>query len=233
MRQDQERLALETSNCSLRDLFWRQDTVTGLRARWKPVQQWRVHGLRTKNGYLDAVIAMGNRNIFCKADRGVFGRRIDRASDLRQETRSRDRVEQISAAARLHPRYKMTGGIDMAHHVDGTGPFAQFLRPGRRIFHARRKAERDTCIRAIKINRSELGLGLLDQRSDLSFLRHIAQYCSTGDATCYGFGCLQANVRNDNLFCASLMECLAQGASDATAPTCHNDRFFGDIHLSQ
>src|SRR5262245_9008751 len=233
MRQDQERLALETSNCSLRDLFRRQDTVSGLRNRWKPAQQRRVHGLRTKNGYLDAVIAMGNRNIFCKADRGVLGRRIDRASDLREKTRSRDCVEQITAAARLHTRYKMTGSVNMAHHVDGPGPFPKFLRSSRRIFDPRRKAERDTSIRAVKINWPELGLGLLDQRSDLCFLRHIAQYCSTADATCHGFGCLQINVRNDDLFCTGLVECLAQGASDATAPTCHSDRFFGDIHLIQ
>src|SRR5262245_33827036 len=233
MRQDQKYLALETSNCSLRDLFWRQDTVAGLGTGWKPLQQRRVHGLRTKNGYLDAVIPMSNRDIFCKADRSVFGCRINCASDLSEKTRSRDRVEQIPAAARLHPRYKMASGVDMAHHVNRPGTFPKLLRSGCRIFHLRRKAERDACIRTIKINRSKLDLGFLDQRSDLRFLRHIAQYCGTADASCHSFGRLQVNVRNDNLFCTGLMECLAEGASNAAARTGHDDGFSGEFNLME
>src|SRR4029453_12139871 len=134
MRQDQECLALETSNCGLRDLFRRQNTVGGLRTGRKPLEQRCGHRLRTKNRYLDAVISVSNRNIFCKADCGVFGRRINRASDLREKTCSRDGVEEIPAAAHLHPGYKMTGGVDMAHHADGPGPIPKFLRPAAPLF---------------------------------------------------------------------------------------------------
>ena len=58
------------------------------------------------------------RQVLGKAERGVLGRRIGAAADLRQQPGRRHGVEEIAAAARAHARHQMAGGIDMRHHVD-------------------------------------------------------------------------------------------------------------------
>ena len=102
VRQDHKCLLLDAGEHVLRHLFRRQVAVAGLRALRDRAQHVGVDALRAEDRDLDVVGLVRDREIFRKADRGMFGGGISRAADLRQQARRRNRVEEIAAAARLH-----------------------------------------------------------------------------------------------------------------------------------
>ena len=68
------------------------------------------------------------RTAFRKSHRGMFGRRIGRASDLREQARRGNRVEEITAAARLEARDQVPRGVNMRHDVDRPASLPRFIR---------------------------------------------------------------------------------------------------------
>src|SRR5260221_8974162 len=111
VRQDDECFMLEAGEHILCHLLRRQIAVAGLRAFRNRAQHVGVDALRTQDRNLDAIGLVRDRQILRETDCGMFRGRIGRTSDLRQKSRSRDRIEEIAAAASLHARDKMPRAI--------------------------------------------------------------------------------------------------------------------------
>ena len=122
VRQDQECLLLEAGEHVFRDLLRREIAVAGLWALRDRAQHVGVDALRAEDRHLDVVGLVRDREVFGKADRGVLGGGVSGASDLRQQTCRRNRIEKISAAARLHAGNEIPRRIDMGHDMDRPAP---------------------------------------------------------------------------------------------------------------
>src|SRR5258708_2591087 len=85
VRQDHERLLLDAGERIVCHLLRRQVAIAGLRALRDRAQHVGIDALRAQDGDLDAVGPVRDREIFRKPHGGMFGRRIDRAADLREQ----------------------------------------------------------------------------------------------------------------------------------------------------
>src|SRR6266404_8328621 len=102
MRQDDECLLLDSLQRILRDLLRRKIAVAGLRAFRDRPQHVGIDALRAQDGNADAVGLVRDRKVLRKPNGRMLGRRIGRASDLREQTGGGNRVEKIPLPARLH-----------------------------------------------------------------------------------------------------------------------------------
>src|SRR5262245_11132525 len=109
----------------------------------------------------------------------------------------------------------------MPHDIDRPGPLPKLVRSGCRVFGIRMETERHAGVRTIKVNGSELGFGSFDQRIDLRFLGDVAKKCGAAERRCHRAGGLEINIRDDDLFRASLVKCLTESAADSAASACY------------
>ena len=173
-----------------------------------------------------------DREIFGKADRGMLGRGISRAADLRQQPRGRDRVEEIAAAARLHAGDEMPRRIDMGHDVDRPAALPWLVGIAAGIDRHRIEAAADAGIGAEQFDRAELPLGLLDDVGDLLFLRDVASEGRAihrrSDRPCI----VGVHVGDDDLGRARLVKSLAQRLADAVGAARDDHDLAGHLHAT-
>ena len=232
MRQDQERLLVETFDHIVGDLFGRQIAVAGLRAFRDRTQHVGIDALRAQDRDLDIICTMRDREVLGKADGGVFGRRIRRTANLREKPRRRDRVEEVTAAARFIQRHQMTRGIDVGHHMNRPAFFPRLVRRSAGIDGHRIETTADAGIRTKQVDRPDAFFSDVDEAPDVRLAADIAGESRAIDRRRNGFRAHAVHIGDDDLGRTGLVKGFTHRLPDAVAAACDDDDFAVELHVS-
>ena len=168
---------------------------------------------------------MGDRQPFGKADRSMFGDRIRRRADLREQSGRRSGVEQIAAAALEHLRHQDARGPDMGEHVDLPNVLPDI------IAHFRAAAGDDAGIGHEQVDRPDIGFDGFDKGADILCLGHVGPDRHATDVTGNRLRTGQIAVRADDCLCAFRGKAPRHSRSDPAGAAGDYDNLVFQFHF--
>ena len=217
--QDQEPFCSQALNDGIRHLLRRQDAIdTGGAALLHAANHLCRYRLRAQGCDLYPVIPMGNGQRLGKANRRMFGGRVGGVSDLIQQSRGRDRVEEKALSTLKHAGQAGAGSVDMRHHVNFPHGLPGAVGGGGRP-PGLAVAGDNAGIAAKQVDAAITAKHLIDHGLDGRFVADIDLKGFTGNRCRH---CLRASaieVGDDHFFRALTVEAFTQGLADAVAAT--------------